>query len=116
MEALMVILHELANQSDARSAITNADFKYDNSTYRTACGAINLRSVHSFFADTRRPPKTLQNFALTLINDMSPIDECDIDFIRVFSVKLASLIYVEINITAPLVNKTIRLVEEIKNQ
>ncbi|CAF2137772.1 unnamed protein product [Rotaria magnacalcarata] len=122
---------ELVNQFDALLAITNANFNYDNSTYRTACGAINLGSVHSFYATKgnfqtdkfnlnyngiRRPPKTLQNFVLTMINDMSPIDECDIDCIRVFSVKLASLIYVEIVITAHLVNKTIKLVEEIKNQ
>ncbi|CAF3800549.1 unnamed protein product [Rotaria sp. Silwood1] len=117
-ETLVVVLNELAHILGARLTFSGANYKYNDSDYRTACGVTNLGSIHSFLAsdgnfltakfdlhldlnykDITQSPEALRNFVLTLISDISSIAECDKDFIRVFSVKPSSSALVEVEET-----------------
>ncbi|CAF0970132.1 unnamed protein product [Rotaria sordida] len=134
-ETLVVVLNELAEQLGARLSFTNADYKYNDSDYRTACGVTNLGSIHSFLAsegnfqtakfdlhldlnydNIRATPESLRMFVLTTINDIGAVTECDRDFIRVFSVKRASSIFVQIGFTTPERSETEKLAKSFKEK
>lgn len=132
-ETLVVILNELAHQLGARLTFSNAAFEYDDSAYRAACGVGNLGSIHSFLASEgafetakfhlhfkldydqiKASPQTLNNFVLTLINDLSTLAQCKKEFIRVFSIARVSSIAVELGITTPQLAETIRLADLLR--
>ncbi|CAF1046677.1 unnamed protein product [Rotaria sordida] len=134
-ETLVVVLNELAYQLGAHLTFTQANFKYNDSDYRTACGVTNLGSIHSFLAsegnyqtakfdlhftlnydDIIASPKTLQNFVLRLINDICSLVGCDKDFVRVFSVKRTSSSLVEFGFTTTQRDETEKLAKSLKQQ
>jgi hypothetical protein len=134
-ETLVVVLNELANQLGTRLTFTNADFKYNDSDYRTACGVTNLGSIHSFLASEGQcqtakfdlhlkldydqitaSPETLKNFVLRSINDISSIAGCNKEFVRVFGVSRASSLLVGFGITAPQLEETKRTAELVKEK
>lgn len=134
-ETLVVVLNELLYQMGTHIAFTNEEFTYDDSDYRTACGIMNLGSIHSFLTsqgtfDTAKfslhlklkydeiitSNETLKNFVLTLINEISTVLQCDKNFVRVFSVNRSSDVVVQCGITTPQANETKRIAETFKQK
>jgi hypothetical protein len=134
-ETLIVVLNELAYQLGARLTFTHADFKYNDSDYRTACGVTNLGSIHSLLASEGNfqtakfdlhlkldynqitaSTETLRNFVLTTINDISTMAHCNKDFIRVFSVSRISSVLVAFGITTPQPVETKKVAESLKQE
>jgi hypothetical protein len=133
-ETVVVVLNELAQQLGARLTFTEKAFEYDDSDYRTACGVGNLGSIHSMIAagdnlqtakfklhlklnydEVTSSAQTLQNFTVSLINDLVAYIGCKKEFIRVFSVSRASSINVECGITTPNIEETKKLAEQLKH-
>ncbi|UJR20441.1 hypothetical protein I4U23_023572 [Adineta vaga] len=117
-ETLVVVLNELVTQLGARLTFTNSEFTYDDSDYRTACGVINLGSIHTFLASEGQfqtakftlhldldydqltaTPETLKKFVLSSINDIASIAGCNKDFIRVFDIRRAASILFAFGLT-----------------
>ncbi|CAF2522277.1 unnamed protein product [Rotaria sp. Silwood2] len=134
-ETFVVVLNELAEQLGARLTFTHADYKYNDSDYRTACGVTNLGNIHSFLAsegnfqtakfdlrldlnydDIKATPESLRNFVLTTIYDIGAVVRCDKDFIRVLSMKRASSILVEISLTTLERSETEKLAKSFKEE
>ena len=134
-ETVIVVLNELAQQMGTRLAFTEKPFQYDDSAYRTACGVGDLGSIHSLIAagenvqtakfklhlnlnydDVTSTADKLQNFTITLINDLVKNFACKKEFIRVFSISRASSIHVDLGITTPEFEETRRLADELKRR
>lgn len=134
-ETLVVVLNELVHQLGARLTFTNADFDYNDSDYRTACGVGNLGSIHSFLASEGKfetakfnlhlkldydqitaTAASLNQFVLTLINDIANVIQCRKDFIRVFSVTRVASVAVLLGITTPQLEETKNLAEALKKK
>ena len=132
-ETVVVVLNELVQQLGAHLTFTEKAFQYDDSAYRTACGVGDLGSIHSLIAagensqtakfnlhlklnydDITSSVKSLQDFTITLINNLVANLACKKEFIRVFSVSRASSIHVECGITTPEVEETKKLAEQLK--
>lgn len=134
-ETSIVVLNELAGQLGIRLTFTDKSFKYDDSAYRTACGVGDLGSIHSLIAaggnvqtakfklhfnlnydDVTSTAANIQNFTITLINDLVKNFACQKEFIRVFSISRTSSIHVDLGITTPEFEKTKELANELKQK
>jgi hypothetical protein len=132
-EAIVVLLSKVAQQLGARLTFTEKAFEYDDSYYRTACGVGNLGSIHSMTAagenlqtakfklhmklnydEVTSSIQTVQNFTVSLIDDLVAHVKCKKEFIRVFSISRASSINVDCGITTPDLEKTKILAEQLK--
>ncbi|UJR20440.1 hypothetical protein I4U23_023571 [Adineta vaga] len=134
-ETLVVVLNELVTQLGARLTFTNSEFTYDDSDYRTACGVINLGSIHTFLASEGQfqtakftlhldldydqltaTPETLKKFVLSSINDIASIAGCNKDFTRVFDVCRTTSIFLNFGITTPVIEDTKEVADALKKR
>lgn len=134
-ELLVVVLNEFMYTLGSRITFTKKHFQYDDSDYRTACGIGNLSSIHSMinseenlqtakfklhlklnYDDVTSSAKTLHDFTINLINDLTSTINCKKEFFRVFSITRASSINVDIGLTTPDHKITYHLAEQLRSE